>query len=168
MTTLYTRFVDVLTPEEWQVCTRTVEAGGWRYNSTSYGTEQIRFFNMNLDDEPFFARHFFNNVLRRFVGTGYRLDTVYANGQVHGLCGSLHCDDHSDNAYTFLYYANKHWEAQWGGGTVFCVDGRYETADFVPNTALFFKGNVPHVGLEPTRHCKELRTTIAFKLFKEQ
>lgn len=167
MTELYERFIDVLTPDEWKMCVDKVDAGGWRFNGTSYGHEQLTFFNMNLDNEVFFTRHFFGNVICRLLGTGYRLDTVYANGQVHGLCGSLHCDDYADNAYTFLFYMNRKWEPHWGGGTVFSVDDRQETANFIPNTGLLFKGNLPHVGLEPTRYCKDLRVTIAFKLFKE-
>ena len=32
------------------------------------------------------------------------------------------------------------------------------------NTAVFFDSTILHAGLDPTRHCRNLRVTVAFKL----
>lgn len=168
MSELYTRYKDILTPAELGECVNTIQNGGWKFVGESLDKDFIRFFYMNLDGVDFFSKFFFEKI-KKIIGEDFTLDTVYANGQVHGLCGSMHCDDYSENAYTFLFYVNPNWEVHWGGGTTLYLNpDKYETANFIPNSAILFKGNIPHVGLEPTRHCKDLRITVAFKLFKKE
>jgi hypothetical protein len=52
----------------------------------------------------------------------------------------------------------------WGGATIITDIDKYTSIIPRPNTAIIFKGNTLHAGMEPTRNCKELRITIAFKL----
>ena len=40
----------------------------------------------------------------------------------------------------------------------------FDQALFIPNTGVIFKSNIPHAGLEPTRHFTYVRMTVAFKL----
>ena len=107
------------------------------------------------------------NLIKEKTGCQFNLIRVYANGQTHGLSGNWHQDEEvlSNKFKTFLYYVNPTWDPVWGANTVFTdpVHGVYSQI-FEPNTGLLFNSNIYHVGLEPTRHCRDLRVSIAFKL----
>ena len=136
---------------------------GWQF--TGYSSDEgYTFWYKNLMSNEFYTKQFHSKI-EEITGRKWKVNHVYANGQTHGLSGSLHIDDQNPNAYTFLYYANPVWDILWGGNTVFTQFGG-ETQEYVikPNTAILFKGDILHAGLEPTRYCKELRITIAFKM----
>ena len=80
--------------------------------------------------------------------------------------GSLHKDVEEDDNYykTFLFYVNDWWGWEWGGETIFVEDDKIHKEFPMPNTGLLFSSNIIHAGLEPTRHCRELRVTLAFKM----
>jgi len=162
---MYTRFRDVLAISEQQECIQILDEPTWAFFGRSNDVD-FSFWYKELIDKKFFNNIFFNKILL-LTGKKLKLERLYANGQTHGLPGSLHEDDHRENSWTFLYYANPYWEVQWGGETVFYKNEKdYGTAQLIPNTAIFFKGNMLHAGLEPTRHFKGLRMTVAFKLLE--
>lgn len=162
---MYKQFYNVLTPDEHIECLETLESPGWEFSGMSNDYD-LTFWYKELMHVEFFRKTFYNRILE-LTGERLEIQRLYANGQTYGLPGSLHQDDPSDDSYTFLYYANPHWEIQWGGQTVFYKNEIEQCAvEYTPNSAILFKGNIPHAGLEPTRHYKGLRMTVAFKLLK--
>lgn len=143
-----------------------------------------RFWNLRLNDDSFFTDTIFNRI-QELTDKKFELLNVSANGQTYGLPGNLHIDMKEENTYTFLYYVNPVWEVTWGGETVFAeipnkiqnkllktFDKGFthvsntQTIFPVPNMGILFKSNILHAGLEPTRHFKDLRITVAFKLIE--
>lgn len=151
-----------------QVCNRTQRGSGWRFQQSSNDGDGVKFWYMDLAQDALFTSTLLKKI-RNDTGVDWVLDRVYANGQTHGLCGSVHqdvIDAEPGQCYTLLYYANNEWRPEWGGHTLFTTqDGvlsRYPT----PNSMVWFDSTIPHVGLEPTRHCPELRVTVAFKFHR--
>jgi hypothetical protein len=141
---------------------------GWRFVGNSVtDNENIPFWYYDLNDRSFYTSFLFNEI-QKITGQKFELKTVYANGQTYGLCGDIHIDDHHEQARTFLIYMNPMWDVRWGGATVLYYDNTIYTNMPKPNSGILFKSNIPHYGSEPTRHCKELRITVAFKLMLKE
>jgi Rps23 Pro-64 3,4-dihydroxylase Tpa1-like proline 4-hydroxylase len=141
----------------------------WAFNGCSTDNT-FSFWNMDLTQDVFFTTHMLNKI-KMFTEKNFALGRVYANGQTYGLCGSYHQDVESNDkeSYkTFLYYVNPFWDYQWGGSTIFHQAGENHNQLFIPNNGVLFDSTIYHAGLEPTRHCKELRVTVAFKLIEEK
>jgi hypothetical protein len=138
---------------------------GWRFvGNSAIGSEHaIPFWYYDLNDRPFYTSFLFNRI-QEITGEEFELKSVYANGQTYGLCGDIHIDDPLDYARTFLIYMNPVWDIRWGGATVLYDNGKIHTYTPRPNSGILFNSYIPHYGSEPTRHCKELRITVAFKL----
>jgi hypothetical protein len=162
-------FSNFLTPEmHYEVVQKTLFAQNWYFGARSNGNvNDILFWKLDLDSNKLFTDVIFKKILEA-TNINLKLHRVYANGQTHGLCGSLHVDEEKDNFYTFLYYVNPVWDLVYGGNTVFFnkQSEQIHIEPFVPNKAVFFKSNIPHVGMDPSRHCNKLRVTLAYKLEK--
>jgi hypothetical protein len=142
---------------------KTLNSDKWQFGHSS--TENgFKFWHIDLSNDAFFNIQLFNKI-KEYLKLDFELLRIYANGQTYGLCGSVHLDSNESQYKTFLIYVNPTWDISWGGNTIFYYNENVvETVNIVPNLAVFFDSNIYHVGLEPTRHCKELRVTIAFKL----
>lgn len=159
-----------LSQELWaQVVESTYLSARWSYSGHSNTPQTGRFWFCDLSQETLFA----DTLLERIcsdTAQQWTLLKVYANGQTFGLSGGLHQDmvgAEPGQYYTFLYYANPVWEPEWGGNTVFS-DGENLVVRYpAPNSVVLFDSTIPHVGLEPTRHCADLRVTVAWKLQKQ-
>lgn len=167
---MFTRFYNVLNENEVDKCLKILSTSSWHYggnsnSGTTVSSYNRKFWYMELTNFHFFSVTLFNKI-KALTGKDLTIDRLYANGQTHGLSGNMHVDDSRSNSWTFLYYANKEWNALWGGSTVFLNGGDSVTADFIPNTAILFKGNLLHAGLEPTSHFEGLRMTVAYKLLE--
>jgi hypothetical protein len=162
-------FHDFLNLEQWQyVVKQTVQGNGWQFTGFSNNENtELKFWHMDLSDDRFFVDTMFPKILD-VTQRKFSLERVYANGQTHGLSGTLHQDQVNGQGryFTFLYYVGPFWDTSWGGYTVFhnkdddTIFSQYPT----PNAALLFDSELWHAGLEPTRHCRDLRVTVAFKL----
>ncbi len=151
------------------VISKTLMGNTWKFNGYSNETG-FTFWYMELINDEFFTNHMLNKI-EVATNTKYKLNRMYANGQTYGLSGSYHQDVESNDkeSYkTFLYYVNPFWDYQWGGSTMFHQAGENHTQLFIPNNGVLFDSTIYHAGLEPTRHCKELRVTVAFKLIQER
>lgn len=90
---------------------------------------------------------------------------VYANANTHGNEGNVHIDSQHPLDRTLLIYGVRHWQAGWGGETVF-----YDQDDRLlgsvmpaPARAVFFAGHIRH-GVNPiSRACRDLRPVLVFK-----
>ncbi len=121
------------------------------------------FWRMDLKDDEFFNKYLLNMIEEK-TQQHYELYDVYANGHTFGTSGSFHVDWHDASGRTFLFYANPFWRIEWGGKTVFDVDGEYHFTIPKPNSAILFPGIIPHAAEGTSRSFVGLRTTIAWKL----
>jgi hypothetical protein len=146
------------------VIEKTLRGNTWKFDG--YSTLQgFTFWYMNLMQDGFFVEHMLNKI-KITTKKNFAIGRVYANGQTYGLSGSYHQDtpDNGDIYKTFLYYVNPSWKSEWGGSTLFKQDEEVYIQPFISNNAVLFDSTTYHVGLEPTRHYKDLRVTVAFKL----
>jgi hypothetical protein len=148
--------------EQSYVITKTLMGSTWKFGAVS-DKSGFMFWFMDLMQDVFFTEHMLNKI-KITTKKIFALDRVYANGQTYGLSGTYH-QDKADNSYrTFLYYVNLNWKSEWGGSTLFKQNEEVYIQPFVSNNAILFDSTLYHVGLEPTRHCNDLRVTVAFKL----
>lgn len=162
-------YPNFLTQEEHNyVIAKTLKGNAWAFIGSSTD-DSFSFWNMDLTQDVFFTKHMLNKI-KIVTEKNFALGRVYANGQTYGLSGSYHQDaidlnPNSKNIYkTFLYYVNPNWKSEWGGSTLFQQNEEVYNQPFIFNNSILFDGDIHHVGLEPTRHCKDLRVTVAFKL----
>lgn len=162
------RFAAVYTQQEHQtVIEKTLNASTWQFAGFSNTPDSTKFWFLDLGADNFFTEFSLQRI-QDLTGKKFQLDRVYANGQTHGLSGDLHQDviGGDDSYKTFLYYPGPVWKPEWGGATIF--HDHYQGSIFSlypqPNTGVLFNSNIFHQGQEPTRQCKELRVTIAWKL----
>lgn len=138
----------------------------WSYWHNSTSESDNFFWVMDLNDQHFFTNTLFSKI-KSLVGVDFYLEKVYANGQTFGLDGDFHIDDPSDQSFTFLYYPMIHWNLTWGGETTIIEsETKIHTIYPRPNTAVLFPSNWVHCGRGPSKLCKDLRITIAYKLKK--
>jgi Rps23 Pro-64 3,4-dihydroxylase Tpa1-like proline 4-hydroxylase len=108
--------------------------------------------------------------VERLTGRKFKISRVYANGQTHGLPGDAHRDVSAstlgpERFWTFLYYVNPEWDARWAGQTmIMSADGELSSVMPTRNAAVLFRSDLVHWSAEPSRHCRELRVTVALKL----
>jgi hypothetical protein len=155
-------------PDWIQSVTLTERSSRWKFDGLTQDEQGIKFWYLDLSNEEFFTKKMFDKICRD-TNINWRLHRVYANGQTHGLPGDLHQDaigEEPGRYFTLLYYSHGRWEPQWGGHTMFSdpVTEQVLSVYPTPNTAVFFDSTILHAGLDPTRHCRNLRVTVAFKL----
>ena len=138
----------------------------WRYGHASVSKDHdIPFWEMKLDDEPFYNEYLLNIIRDVTNEPDLELERVYANGHVFGDKAMPHTDGHYDDCRTFLLYANHMWDHTWGGKTAFKgSDGNWTWVEPAPNKAVFFNGRMLHHAEEVSRTFNSLRVTIAWKL----
>ena len=161
-------YSNFLSKEEHEYVEKTVYGNSWGFLGCSIDSnEGFTIFYMDLSKDIFFTEKMLAKI-EKISNKKFDLMRVYANGQTYGLSGSLHKDHESDDDRykTFLYYVNPWWNYVWGGETIFVENDNTYKQSPIPNTGLLFTSSIPHAGLEPTRHCKELRVTVAFKLME--
>jgi len=135
----------------------------WQYGGVS--SQEYKSFkkiwNTDLRDNKYLSIICFNKI-KNYINEDITIGDLYANGQTHGMSGSIH-KDNSD--YTLLIYSNLSWNIDWGGRTVFILPtGEQKIFSPVPGMAILSTGNIDHYSDEISRECYELRTTIVFKI----
>ena len=161
-------YQDVLTWEEHVHVYNMLSTGSWQFGRFSKSLDAFTFWYADLSDNEFFTKHFMKRICEKTKMPNLKLKNVYANGQTYGLPGVMHKDSDDINRLTFIYYANLKWEYDWGGATVWLMENEcQQSAVPIPNAGVLFDSTILHCGNEPTRHCKDLRITVAFNLLKE-
>jgi Rps23 Pro-64 3,4-dihydroxylase Tpa1-like proline 4-hydroxylase len=159
------RFTNFLTVGEFEEVWSVINASDrWTQNGKSQeGTRKFGY--LNLIDRPFFAEYLLNKI-RNVTKRNFKLDRVYANGQVFGQNGSFHQDNIAQNTFTFLLYMNKVTDLDnWGGETQFrFYDDQLISFQPETNSALLFDSRLWHRGLGPNKNIDDMRITIAWKL----
>ena len=108
------------------------------------------------------------NVIRKYISSeSYGFDRGYVNLGIHGDVNQIHTDSRRDiSSKTLLYYANKHWEYNWGGHTIFFDDeGDIKiTVQVKPGRIVIFDGGIPHTVMPMNPRCSpSYRFTVALK-----
>ena len=135
----------------------------WGHTSGVVYADETPFWNMQLGQEEFFSKHLLD-VIKKKTNENFSLDRCYANGHTSGSAGTFHTDWHDETGKTALLYANDTWRQEWGGKTVFNIDGEYHYTEFLPNSLVIFPGLIPHRAEDPTKFFLGLRKTVAWKL----
>jgi len=167
-TPLLNIYENILTSEEHETCDDILRGFGWRFGFKSdledvTYKDNIPFWKLPLDDNPFFTQHMFN-VIEQRTEMKFELLEVYCNDQTYAQDGHPHIDNVHGETHTFLYYANKDWNLTWGGQTVFLVDGKRIGIDPYPNRAILFSTDLLHYGEAYNQFCRDLRMTVCYKL----
>lgn len=169
------QFDNVFTAEEQAYCIKhTLHSSNWGFANKSdpnynnhipgrYSESRFDFWIINLIKDEIFTSTVLERV-EQLTGSKYKIHKAVANGQTHGLPGSMHRDSKNPKCKTFLYFVNPTWHIDWGGHLVFDMIDHQLSILPKPNSAVLFDSTIHHMGLEPTRHCPELRVTIAFVL----
>ena len=107
------------------------------------------------------------NAIRKYIPAElYGFDRAYVNLGIHGDVNRMHVDGKYYPCKTLLYYANQHWEYNWGGHTIFYdKDGNIKTTvEVKPGRIVIFDGNIPHTVMPMNPRCSpSFRFTVAFK-----
>jgi hypothetical protein len=167
----FRKFNDVFTPEQHKEILRVLKGRGWSFDNWAEheADKGILCWSMwELEKQKFFT-----NLVPRIeelTGNRYRADRIYGNGQSFGQDGVFHTDESDPNAHTFLYYPTELDPLdvyEYGGETQFLQDDgeMYHVYPFT-NTAVIFDGRIWHRGMGPNKWTKNLRMSLAFKLFK--
>ncbi len=162
----------------WSAC----QSPNWYFGYLPNGTDNsAQFWRMDLKGNKA-ASVFWNDVrpkCEELVGKPLEVIRQYANGHTYGLGGQPHCDDSKEGTYTLLYFPMQEWAPDWDGETVFYKGGHggdspqfvnwegFERTQIIrplPNRAILFDARLAHEGRAPSRHCRELRVTVAYKL----
>ena len=121
------------------------------------------FWKMELTQDEFFSNYLFD-VIKKKTNQDYLLTRCYCNGHTFGSSGNFHIDWKDETGRTVLLYANETWKQEWGGKTVYDIDGKYHYTEFVPNSIVIFPGIIPHRSEITSRIFTGLRKTVAWKL----
>lgn len=156
--------------KDYEKILETVRSPNWQFGHGSYHPDDpdyeksFPFWVMGLEKDKFFTDHLLN-IIEQKTQQQYELYDVYANGHTFGTNGLFHEDWHDDRGRTFLLYANKSWNVDWGGKTVFNLgNDNYHFVVPKPNSAILFPGLIPHAAEGTSRKFVDLRVTIAWKL----
>lgn len=163
------QYSNILSENEFHEQAEFLQTTEWRFlNQSDPSGQTAKFWIKDLNNNSFYTKYLFSIIeeLLQKENINVELLRVYANGQTTGLPGNFHQDAEDEEHYTFLVYFNHSWNADWGGHTIIKSEETQEFLSFlpVPNSGLFFKGNLWHAGLDPNRHCNTLRVSVAYKL----
>lgn len=136
----------------------------WGHGSRPISGFYTPFWQMNLDEDDFFTKYLFN-IIEEKTNQKFDLDTCYCNGHMYGTSGLFHEDWNTEKGRTVLLYANRTWKQEWGGKTVFDLNGKYYYHEFIPNSVVVFPGLIQHRAETSNRTFSGLRKTVAWKLF---
>lgn len=159
-----TQYDNIFDAADWEYIWKVIRFPKWQFGHVSSNSaDNIPFWVMDLKEDKFFAHNLFRKILD-VLQQDLSLDKVYANGATYGQTGSRHTDSSEEGAKTFLIYANRTWEPQWGGRTVFLLNDGERLVFPKPGTAVCFPANIPHFAEDVSRKCLGLRVTVAYKL----
>ena len=169
----FQKFDDVFTSEQHQKILETLAQRRWSFDNWSERDADKGILCWSLWDlelETFYNTELVNRI-EELTGNQYIVERIYANGQSFGQDGVFHTDHSDPNVmlHTFLYYPTKLDPLdvyEYGGQTQFLQDNGelYQVYPFT-NSGVIFDAHIWHRGVGPSKWSKQLRTSIAFKLF---
>ena len=154
-----------LSSDEFTKVLGVISNNGWKYDGRT-SDNSPRFWFMDLIKQSLFTTDIFEKI-QITTNKKFKLERVYANGQTYGQDGMFHIDDERDDTYTFMIYISPITPNNVdfiGGFTQFKIDNSTVNVEPYMNRSVYFKSNIVHRGLAPSRETDLLRISIAFKL----
>lgn len=94
---------------------------------------------------------------------------VHCNNTTFGDWAFAHRDSNENGAYSALYYANKAWESDWYGETVFCQgDEPVVSVSVRPGRLVLFDSRIKHRAGVPAMNCTAQRLTLSLRYQAER
>ncbi len=146
-----------------------VERFEWTYGHKSdFGDPTHNLFFIchlwNIKNPPNFYHFLWKSIEEReFPTDNLSCRRIIANGQVQSQDGNIHTDY---DEKTVLYYPLE-WQDEWGGSSVYEVDGEEREVKYKQNRLVLFDADTPHLGRAPCVP-NQLRVSIAFNLASEK
>lgn len=89
---------------------------------------------------------------------------VHCNNTTFGDWAFAHRDSNESGAFSALYYANKAWQSDWYGETVFCQDDEPVVSVSVsPGRLVLFDSRIKHRAGVPAMNCPAQRMTLSLR-----
>ncbi len=150
------------TPDQLKRCFGIVDNLKWDFGARSRSEEGYKFWSSELTTEKWLVNTTMDRLHREnALKRKFSVSHAHANGQTYGQDGIFHTDDKKDDRYTLLIYMS-----DTDGHTQFKIDGQLVNIEPLKNRAVFFKSDILHRGIAPSRGTDDLRVSLAFKLCK--
>ena len=159
-------FKDILSDKEFDFVVSDLEKNGWFFTNKSNDNDKYKFWTQRTDNRIVLEslQEKIYTLIKDLFDIEYNVTLVktHINGQTYGQNGSKHQDFNCSKYYTFVYYAHKKWEIEWGGETYIInpKENVFINSPF-PNSGVIFPSNWTHWGAAPNDYL-HLRQTIAF------
>jgi hypothetical protein len=142
----------------------------WRLSCGSGATPKengnLVFWSKNMNNNHHWI-NFFKNKVMSILNLNLQDYWFSLNGQTYGQCGSFHRDIQEDvegDYLTAVYFPGIYEYSPIMGGHIMIQEGdKLHSILPYPNSIVIFNSKSLHVGLEPTRFCIEMRTSLAAK-----
>ena len=161
---------DFFEPEDFKAISDYLDRPAWKWGHGSLNDGHpdkpefnTPFWKMDLIEEYFFTGYLFN-IIKKKTNQDFFITRCYCNGHTYGTSGLFHIDWDDNTGRTVLLYAHDTWKQEWGGKTVFDLNGKYHYNEFIPNSLVIFPGIIPHRAEPISRAFTGLRKTVAWKL----
>lgn len=146
-------------------------------NTNQFDIQGLQDKKLKCDiDEGFLAQTRFyadgrKEVLDQYFGDAdYKLYKSYINCGIKGDSHECHTDTYYQNqGKTLLYYANRDWEPNHGGETIFYDEDKQEIVyicGFKPGRIVIFDSDIPHSARPQSFDGPNYRFTLALKFLK--
>ena len=151
---------------ELQQVTDAIDRSSWKHVGNLRGNKGITCWCAEMIKEKPLGRQLVSK-LEKLFNKKYEISKLYANGQTFGQDGTFDQDDTDGNAYTLLIYVSPITEENIdhiGGFTQFKQNGKIINSEPYRKRALFFKSNLLHRLMAPSRLTDILLITLTIKL----
>lgn len=99
-----------------------------------------------------------------YPGVTFEFWDAHCNNTAFGDWAFMHRDSNETGAYSALYYANKDWDRDWFGETVFCKHGEPVVSVSVhPGRIVLFDSRIQHRAGVPAMNCPAQRMTLSLR-----
>lgn len=163
---------DFLKEEEMVMIQKEVESIDWQFKGSTYEMDTLGPDVQSKNGIRFWYKELIDTntslILKERLGQGFNFDIlvnkIYMNGQAHSQSGYWHVDSltNETNEFTLVYFLKK-WLPEYGGHLM--IKTNNDVISYLPkqNRAIIFDSRLLHMGLEPSRHCRTQRESIALK-----
>lgn len=139
----------------------------WTLSNYSNSTDEKAFWAKNLFGHllPFYdVGIYIKYKIKKKIKHNISLIRINVNGQTSNQNGSYHDDMSKKLYYSFIFFTNTKWNAEYGGNFNFYnpEEKEYHSVQYIPNTGVLIPSYWNHYGSAPFSNTYKLRTTVAF------
>jgi SM-20-related protein len=171
---------DELIPQEHlDACSAVLKTASWSYGWRSNTDIKYGHWNYDItntdknnptdasDRLPDMFKEVWNSLNEKVFLDKAIVTRCYANRHTFGTEGYIHTDTKRLEDFTVVIYMDEHWEADYGGETVFYDKDKTIIVNAVLpkyGRVVIFPGNMPHRASPLSRTYDGVRTTLMFKV----